>query len=284
MSGAEIIAAVGIAASLLQLIDFGTKLGSRLAEFSVEAKEVPKAFQHTSIQLPLIIDTLKRKQVQAENGNLNEATLKALLPVINDCQKQVEMLDEILTKICPTPEDSRWRRRQKALYSLSQEKKVQAIAANIERYIPSLTYHQSVTGAVAATPAAPISSSKTHFMIPIHWSDDFTGRAEILTQLKGKLCLPGRHCRATLIRLGGIGKTRIALEYALKYRSSNAMSVFWIHACTAARVEKSCLEIAKMSAIPGVEDVRTDKVTLVKTWFEGKDSGNWVSPMVLCGR
>ena len=151
-----------------------------------------------------------------------------------------------LTKRCPKSEDSKWRRRQKALYSLSQEKRVEAIAARIERYIPTLTYHQSVTGAAAVTPAATSSSSKTHFTIPIHWSDDFTGRVEFLAQLEGKLCLPGRHCHAALVGLGGIGKTRIALEFALKYKYSDEMSVFWIHAGTAAQVEKSCLEIAKL--------------------------------------
>ena len=86
MSGAEVIAAVGIAASFLQLIDFGAKVCSGLAEFSIEVEEVPKAFQHVSVQLPLVIDTLKRTQAQAETGHVNGATLRALLPVIKDCQ------------------------------------------------------------------------------------------------------------------------------------------------------------------------------------------------------
>ena len=50
MSGAEIIAAIGIAASFLLLINFGAKVCSRLADFSAEVEEVPKAFQYVSIQ------------------------------------------------------------------------------------------------------------------------------------------------------------------------------------------------------------------------------------------
>ena len=55
------------------------------------------------------------------------------------------------------------------------------------------------------------------------------------------------------------------------------MSVFWIHAGTAVRVEKPCLEIAKLCNIPGLEDTKIDKLRLVKNWLEGKDSGKWVS-------
>ena len=116
------------------------------------------------------------------------------------------------TIICPTSGDSKWKRRQKAWYSLSQEKRVQAIATKIEPYIPSLTYYQSVTGAAPVVPVMSSSSSKSYFMIPVHWSDDFTGRAEFLTQLEGKLCLPDKHCRAAVFDLGGIGKTRLLLN------------------------------------------------------------------------
>ncbi len=100
--------------------------------------------------------------------------------------------------------------------------------------------------------------------------------------IRGQTLLPDRHCRAALFSLGGIGKTRIALEYALKYKNANDTSVFWIHAATAARAEKSCLEIANLLGIPVWEDPKIDKLQLVKTWLEGKNSGNWVSQTMLC--
>ena len=62
MSGAEVIAAVGTGASFLQLIDFGAKVCSRLAEFSVEAKDVPKAFRHACPWLSTLCEELRLRQ------------------------------------------------------------------------------------------------------------------------------------------------------------------------------------------------------------------------------
>ena len=64
------------------------------------------------------------------------------------------------------------------------------------------------------------------------------------------------------------------MEFALKYKDSDAMSVFGIHVGTAARVEKSCLGIARLVGIPGFGDPKIDKLHLVKIWLEGKTQGN----------
>ena len=100
MSGAEIFAAVGTAASFLQLIDFGTKVCTRLAKFSIEAKEVPKAFQYVSIQLPLVRCFTKNKG-SGRDRSCRRTHLEALLPVIKDCQTQIEMFDEIFDEEMP---------------------------------------------------------------------------------------------------------------------------------------------------------------------------------------
>jgi tetratricopeptide (TPR) repeat protein len=73
-----------------------------------------------------------------------------------------------------------------------------------------------------------------------------------------------------------VSKTRIALEFALKYKKSNSTSVFWIHASTASRIEKAYLDIAKKVKIEGwdSQDPKVDKLQLVKDWFESAP-GKW---------
>ena len=56
---AEALAAVGLASAIVQFIDFGTKILTRLADFSTEAEEVPKTFRLIKVQLPLILNTLQ---------------------------------------------------------------------------------------------------------------------------------------------------------------------------------------------------------------------------------
>ena len=71
-------------------------------------------------------------------------------------------------------------------------------------------------------------------------------------------------------------KTRIALEYASRHKESDTVSVFWVHASTAQRMEKAYQEIAKEAGLVGAEDPKIDQLQLVKRWLESNESGNWV--------
>lgn len=54
------------------------------------------------------------------------------------------------------------------------------------------------------------------------------------------------------------------------------MSVFWVHASTAQRMEKDYQEIAKEARLVGAADAEVDQLQLVKQWLEDEQSGNWV--------
>ncbi|MCJ1271298.1 hypothetical protein MMC22_011198 [Lobaria immixta] len=123
---------------------------------------------------------------------------------------------------------------------------------------------------------AATSAPKVYFMVPFQRNRDLIGREEYIQKLETKLCVPNKHCRVALVGLGGIGKTRIALEYASKQENSDSVSVFWIHASTAERMEKAYREIAKEARLVGAEDPNVDQLRLVKKWLEREDSGKWV--------
>jgi len=55
----EPLAAVGVAASVIQLFDFTTKVVSRLEEFRSNVQEVPESFRQVYDQLPVLSATLE---------------------------------------------------------------------------------------------------------------------------------------------------------------------------------------------------------------------------------
>jgi hypothetical protein len=138
---AEALAIVGVVASIVQLVDFSTRLVSRLEEFHSNAGEVPKSFRHIKAELPLLNTTLQRIKEAIDAGSVAEGTKKALLPVIAGCQEQVAQLDIILAKTLPEIDDS-WRQRsKKAIVSLNQDVKVESITKILRNYIGILTFY-----------------------------------------------------------------------------------------------------------------------------------------------
>lgn len=51
-------------------------------------------------------------------------------------------------------------------------------------------------------------------MVPFQRNEDLIGREKFIQILETKLCVANKYCRVALVGLFGIGKTRIAFEYA----------------------------------------------------------------------
>jgi N-terminal domain on NACHT_NTPase and P-loop NTPases len=104
---AEALAAVGVVASIVQLVEFSSKILHRLDEFRSSAGEVPKSFRHIRAELPVLQDTLRQTKEAIDAGSVEDRTKKTLLPAIQGCQDQIEQLDAILAKTLPESSDSR---------------------------------------------------------------------------------------------------------------------------------------------------------------------------------
>src|SRR6266496_3857703 len=148
---AEAFAIVGLVSSITQFVDFSSKIVHRLNEFQSSLDEVPKSFRDIKIELPLLVDTLERAKKQAEDGCFSKNTQEAICGVLKGCQLQVERLNDIFEETLPTKGDSSWRRKTKALLSISQEKKVQQITTTFRNYIQTLTYHQATGSSTGTT-------------------------------------------------------------------------------------------------------------------------------------
>ena len=169
---------------------------------------------------------------QAQSDELDENACKALLPVIEDCQTAIVELKAILEKVAPSPSHPEWKKSLKALTSCFHDKSVALIAASLSSSLTAINqYHgaytatstgkilQKLTAAVAVIPEKDDSEGDApvrHFMIPTVWSDDFVGRKETMESLDKMMCDSDKHRRVALVGLGGIGKTRVMLEYAYR--------------------------------------------------------------------
>jgi hypothetical protein len=137
---AEALAVVGVVASIVQLVDFSSKVLVRLEEFQSSLGEIPKSFRHIKAELPVLRDTLQTVDA-IDNGCIRDKTKTALIPAVEGCMEQIRSLDDILTKTLPTPNDSRLKRGTKAIWSLHQDAKVESITKVLRGFIGTLTFY-----------------------------------------------------------------------------------------------------------------------------------------------
>ena len=176
--------------------------------------DVPETFRLIKVQLPLILDTLQQTKDQADARQINEETAKALKAVVDECIATVQQLDEILTKALPNSRDSSWQKYRKALSSLAQDRKIAQLQASIERYIPILTFYQTVviSGSskdLSFRPAAQTSDTnppqpdqKPCFMVRFEQDPNFVGREDELRDIEERF--KEQH-RVVLSGIGGVG-------------------------------------------------------------------------------
>ncbi|KAJ5827849.1 hypothetical protein N7447_004612 [Penicillium robsamsonii] len=110
--------------------------------------------------------------------------------------------------------------------------------------------------------------------VPFPHDPDFVSREE-LDQIHEKCSIPGS--RIVLVGLGGVGKSRLAIEYCHRVRQQSPDTwVFWVHASNAARCEESLRNLADRTKIPGRQDRNSNIFQLFGNWLQDGEIGNWI--------
>jgi hypothetical protein len=149
---AEALAVVSVVASIVQLVDFGSRVLLRLNEFQSSVGEIPKTFQHIKAELPVLLDTLEQTKTAIQTGSIRDETKKALLPAIDGCRTQIESLDLVIAKVLPLSGDSWTKKSKKAVSSLRQDAKVRKIRTDLQGYIQTLTYYHAAASSTLRSP------------------------------------------------------------------------------------------------------------------------------------
>ncbi|CAG8108423.1 unnamed protein product [Penicillium nalgiovense] len=124
----------------------------------------------------------------------------------------------------------------------------------------------------------PADQPETHpeplSTVPFPHDPDFVTRDE-LDQIYEKSSIPGS--RIVLVGLGGVGKSRLAIEYCHRVRQQSPDTwVFWVHASNAARCEESLRNLADRAKIPGRQDRNANIFQLFGNWLQDGKIGKWI--------
>jgi tetratricopeptide (TPR) repeat protein len=114
-------------------------------------------------------------------------------------------------------------------------------------------------------PAIQPRAKSTLWNVPHSRNDAFTGREQLLADLRADLV---KKSKQSLFGLGGVGKTQIAVEYAWRHRDEYT-AVLWCFAGTEQSVRGGYSAIAALLDLPEKESQEQAKVTdAVKGWLE----------------
>jgi hypothetical protein len=103
------------------------------------------------------------------------------------------------------------------------------------------------------------------------------GRTDEIGRLRELLFTPSSRRIASILGLGGIGKSRLALELAFQEKAENPHhSVFWIEASKHLSFERDVLEIGKKLRIPGIGDDKADIKNLFKQRLCNPSTEKWL--------
>ncbi|KZM28507.1 uncharacterized protein EKO05_0006017 [Ascochyta rabiei] len=117
------------------------------------------------------------------------------------------------------------------------------------------------------------SFAKPPWTVPFRRDDDFVNRSSL--EEVYRICAQPAG-RASLVGLGGIGKSQIAIEYTYRVQDqSPAKWVFWVHAGTRARFEDGFRRIAEATKMDGWDDSKVDVLRLVRNWLCDESNGQW---------
>ncbi|RYO74783.1 hypothetical protein DL766_009441 [Monosporascus sp. MC13-8B] len=112
-------------------------------------------------------------------------------------------------------------------------------------------------------------------MVPFGRNEDFIGRESILQELLERVPPSTKrdNCQRTAVEgLGGVGKTKVALEAAYRIRDQHpACSVFWVPAIDSISFEKAYREIGEALGVQGLDNDKADIKSLVKAALNRKN-------------
>jgi hypothetical protein len=129
---AEALVCIGAASSVADLVKLCSKVVRRIKDY----RDVPRTFRQIQLQLPALRNILQNTESAIKVGYFEE---DIVLPIVEECTNQIELLDKLLEKSLPREHDSQAKRGKKALHSIFKDSKLESIKDAIQSYIQTLT-------------------------------------------------------------------------------------------------------------------------------------------------
>ena len=148
---AEALAAVGLVASVIQIVHFSQRFLRRLKEYQDKTNKLPATFQAVQIQLPLIVNCLKVIEARAEQRILPNESFHLIPPILEACRKEIEKLDEIFSRLSLPSNTPLLSKGSRAIQIFRFNDDVQRSADILKDHIQILMCYQINTASVGTS-------------------------------------------------------------------------------------------------------------------------------------
>jgi hypothetical protein len=251
---AELIAAstaLGIASSLITFGDVAWRILKRLDEYCDRSKDVPKVVKNIRLQLQILVEKLEDLKWEEKNGSLVTQSRSTLSKAIESFEEQINLLDEVTTRMIPVKGDSTRVRVKKAGLSIYYEKEMAKIWTQLEAYKTTFIFHfTNMTPNTVMVVEAKLPM--THYCYPASAVSHYVNRETLLTRINDAFSGINETTNArvaVLLGMGGCGKTQLTLQYC---RQSEALgrfsSIFWVDVSSPTTTAQSFATIAGIIA------------------------------------
>ncbi|KAH6703228.1 P-loop containing nucleoside triphosphate hydrolase protein [Leptodontidium sp. MPI-SDFR-AT-0119] len=115
------------------------------------------------------------------------------------------------------------------------------------------------------------------FNMPQRAPHRFVGRSELLEKLSSKLELSENQERLALYGLSGIGKSCVAVEFAIRHYQKNPQTwILWLDGTTESTFLRDYCGIAEHVKLSCSGESPESQVLVIREWLDTKQSGNWL--------
>lgn len=122
---------------------------------------------------------------------------------------------------------------------------------------------------------AHVESENQSWMVPFQRNPKFTGRDDIIKKLEDLISKKDGPKKFSLVGLGGMGKTQVALELAYRVRDQDPdCSVFWISAVSDSSIEQAYMSIAQELELKNVDPANVK--SRVQSHLGRRQIGKWL--------
>jgi hypothetical protein len=145
---AEAIVVVAVVSSIVQLVDFTSKVIARLNDIQSGTKDIPKSLEYLNAELPVLLHTLQQILDAIKADRFPSKCATALQPAVDGCKASIQDIESILSKTLPNQGDGKAKNFIKAVGSVWNEGKIERITATIHHCIATLTLYFAASASI----------------------------------------------------------------------------------------------------------------------------------------